>query len=215
MPTITSINAQNAGYFSELAYLPIGLKFADAKDGLSSTNFPGWTEITNIPGLGTLQNVIQTFSPTDKRSGDIFTNQFRIFTNGPQIVFAFKGSNTASNWADDLKNSGGVAFQQLQPAFAAVFGALKSDLRYSNAQFIMDGHSLGGGLAQTFALAVQVDGFGQNSLPISTMALNSLSHEFSSRPGDFQGRGFWRYEHAMSIFVIRSNEPMGKNRDSN
>jgi hypothetical protein len=68
---VQSINQQNAGFFSELAYLPIGgtevvgvspsaaQSFADKGDGLSASNFPGWTEITMLPGTATtIQDLI-------------------------------------------------------------------------------------------------------------------------------------------------------------
>ena len=58
---VQSINQQNVGFLPELAYLPIGgtaaaevspsaaQSFSDKGDGLSESNFPGWTEITTLP----------------------------------------------------------------------------------------------------------------------------------------------------------------------
>jgi hypothetical protein len=185
---VQSINQQNAGFFSELAYQPIGgtavpgtpgsaaQSFADKGDGLSASNFPNWTEITTLPGTNTtIQNLIKQLTTGDTpNSQGVFSNQFRVFTNGVEVVFAFKGSSTLANWIDDLTNSGGNAFLQVQPVFNAVFDALKSDPTYANAQFIVDGHSLGGGLAQSFALADDLNGYGQNSLPISATALQAI-----------------------------------------
>jgi hypothetical protein len=185
---VQSINQQNAGFFSELAYLPIGgtavagaspsaeQSFADKGDGLSASNFQGWTEITALPGTSTtIQSLIKKFAPNDiPNSQGVFTNQFRVFTNGSEVVFAFKGSSTTANFIDDLTNSGSTAYAQLLPVFNAVFDALKSDPTYANAQFIVDGHSLGGGLAQSFALADDLSGYGQNSLPISAAALQLI-----------------------------------------
>jgi hypothetical protein len=83
---VQSINQQNAGFFSELAYQPIGgtaapgtpgtaeQSFADKGDGLSVSNFPGWTEIVNVPGLGTIQSLIKKLTkprPT-KQPGHFF-----------------------------------------------------------------------------------------------------------------------------------------------
>jgi len=172
---VQSINQQNAGFFSELAYEPIGgtaalgapgspeQSFSDKGDGLSVSNFPGWTEITALPGTTTtIASLITTLTNgTDvPNSQGVFSNQFRVFTNGSEVVFAFKGSSNTANFIDDLTTSGGKAFLQLQPVFNAVFDALKSDPTYANAQFIVDGHSLGGGLAQSFALADNLSGYG-------------------------------------------------------
>lgn len=181
LPLIETIDAQNAGYFSELAYLPIDSGFNDIKDGLSSANFPGWSEITQIPGItDTLQQLLANI-PGNTLSGGVYSNQFRIFTNGAEVVFAFKGSSSAANWIDDLKNSGGQAYLALEDTFAQVYAALKNNPFYAGANFIMDGHSLGGGLAQSFALATGSQGFGQNALPISTIAQHAIPDEFSEQ----------------------------------
>jgi hypothetical protein len=61
----------------------------------------GWTVCQQFPGLdGNCQltgarynSTANPFAPTDTpNSQGVFANQFRVFTNGSEVVFAFKGS---------------------------------------------------------------------------------------------------------------------------
>ena len=132
-----SINAQNAGYFSELAYLQPGA-LSDAPVAISSSqlnsignpsSLAGWTEITSFTGPGGQQQSISAlFAQANLKllSNGAYADQFRVFTNGSQIVFAIKGS-TPDNWQNfpnDLLNSGFGDYQNLVSSFQEVFNAL-------------------------------------------------------------------------------------------
>jgi Ca2+-binding RTX toxin-like protein len=85
------------------------------------------------------------------------------------MVFAFKGTDSIKEITSDLVNDGGTRWQALKAGVIAYFKEVRE--LYPNYTFFSDGHSLGGGMAQTFALEMKIDGFGQNSLPISKSAL--------------------------------------------
>ena len=169
MTDISSINAQDAGFFSELAYQGIGTGLNINKPGLTPANFVGWSEITSVQlPSGQFSSLISLFRAAgigqDVDEGNL-DNQFRIFKNGSEIVFAFKGSDATTNWIDDLGGAdGNQAYIDLKSTFEVALNYIKSV--YPTAQIYTDGHSLGGGLAQTFSLAYQLNGFGQNALPI-------------------------------------------------
>ena len=95
-------------------------------------------------------------------------NSFTVFTNGTQAVIAFKGSDNVSNFKSDLGNSGGSAWESIAPQANSVL----ADLRNSGYNVETTGHSLGGGMAQTFALENNLSGYSQNALPISQQAIN-------------------------------------------
>src|SRR5271165_2727266 len=46
-------------------------------------------------------------------------------------------------------------------------------MSHANYQITTDGHSLGGGMAQTFSVQNDLSGFGQNSLPIAPGSINA------------------------------------------
>lgn len=94
------------------------------------------------------------------------TSSVTVYLNGNNAVFAFKGSDNLSNFKSDLSDDGGSAWKDLRTVADAGFD------RYSSEGYnvIATGHSLGGGMAQTFALENNVSGYGQNSLPVSGSA---------------------------------------------
>src|SRR5882724_5102486 len=192
MTTITAINANDAGFFSELAYQAIGTQLTSPNKFASDT-FSGWHEVVTIPtteGSFDLLKALKLANISEDSSG-VFSNQFRIFTNGTQFVFAFKGSSATTNWIDDLIHDGSQAFAALEPVVQAAITALQDSPTYSASfatavaakQVFTDGHSLGGGLAQSFALLNSYSGYGQNSLPISAPAAafidNKLGGQYS------------------------------------
>src|ERR1700722_7731619 len=111
-------------------------------------------------------------------SGD-GTNSFTTFVNNStnQIVIAFKGtdfsstSGALSQLYSDFYNSGGSAWESIASQFQAVLQQIQADKSYAGYQIMTDGHSLGGGMAQTAALEFGLSGYGQNSLPISYTAV--------------------------------------------
>src|SRR5450830_1475634 len=78
------------------------------------------------------------------------TNSFTILTNGNQAVFAFKGSDNISNFKSDLIDSGGSAWKDIKPLAERELNLFKDS--HPNYEIMTDGHSLGGGMAQSFAL---------------------------------------------------------------
>ncbi|PKO74522.1 MAG: hypothetical protein CVU21_22995 [Betaproteobacteria bacterium HGW-Betaproteobacteria-15] len=96
-------------------------------------------------------------------------NQFKVSINDKthEISFDFKGSDAWSNWKSDLGNAGASEFAKIQEQAQRAFEALKNDERYKDYRFAATGHSLGGGMAQSFALRNNIDAYVYNSLPIA------------------------------------------------
>ena len=96
-------------------------------------------------------------------------NQFKVSINDKthEITFDFKGSDAWSNWKSDLGNAGASEFAKIQEQAQRAFDALKNDERYKDYRFSTTGHSLGGGMAQSFALRNNIDAYVYNSLPIA------------------------------------------------
>ncbi|MEI9904389.1 MAG: hypothetical protein WDN06_10750 [Asticcacaulis sp.] len=99
-------------------------------------------------------------------------NAFTTFINDKthQVAIVFKGTTNLSNWASDLLNNGGSAWESIAAQFSAAYQKIKSD--YPSYTIYTDGHSLGGGMAQTAALEFGLSGFGQNALPVSQTAID-------------------------------------------
>ncbi|MFA5680783.1 MAG: hypothetical protein WC999_05550 [Hydrogenophaga sp.] len=112
-------------------------------------------------------------------------NQFQISINQrtKQITFDFKGSDAWSNWKSDLGNAGASEFAKIQAKAQAAYEALKNDERYQGFQFAATGHSLGGGMAQSFALRNGIDAYVYNSLPI---ARDTIRGDYFKGVGGFE-----------------------------
>jgi hypothetical protein len=98
-------------------------------------------------------------------------NQFITFVNAAtnQVVVAFKGSDNASNFQSDVTDSGYSEWASVRSNADSALAQIKA--LYPDSEIMSDGHSLGGGMAQTFALENNLSGYGQNSLPISSALL--------------------------------------------
>ncbi|MCB4366409.1 hypothetical protein KIH07_21960 [Hydrogenophaga taeniospiralis] len=96
-------------------------------------------------------------------------NQFKVSINRKthEITFDFKGSDAWSNWKSDLGNAGASEFAKIEAKAQAAYEALKNDERFKDYRFAATGHSLGGGMAQSFALKNKLDAYAYNSLPIA------------------------------------------------
>ncbi|MBA4264501.1 MAG: hypothetical protein C0453_05420 [Comamonadaceae bacterium] len=96
-------------------------------------------------------------------------NQFKISINDRthEITFDFKGSDAWSNWKSDLGNAGASEFAKIEAKAQVALQTLQADERYKDYRFAATGHSLGGGMAQSFALRNNLDAYVYNSLPIA------------------------------------------------
>lgn len=96
-------------------------------------------------------------------------NQFQVSVNSEthEITFDFKGSDAWSNWKSDLGNAGASEFAKIQAKAQAAYEYLKDNPDYKDYRFATTGHSLGGGMAQSFALKNDLDAYVYNSLPIA------------------------------------------------
>ena len=145
------IDEQNAGLFSAAAYTPIGQSV-----DMDKFKLVGWRDVT-------LQ-----VAPIYSAGG---VDEFRVFVNdtSKQVVMAFKGSDDWSNFKSALTDSGFKDYKDLHQAAIDALLAINDD--FTGYKVLTDGHSLGGGMAQSFALEKHLDGFGQNSLPIAGQTL--------------------------------------------
>jgi hypothetical protein len=103
------------------------------------------------------------------------------------VVIAFRGSSNLVNYESDLLNSGGSAWEAIKPVFQQALAQVQKD--YPGYQIMTDGGSLGGGMAQTAALEFNLSGYGQNSMPISSMA--AADSEIQSQGGVTQAISNW------------------------
>lgn len=186
MSSDNAINLQDAAFFSALAYATPGESpeaWAFAKGGVYEQAAQAllspsgdWQELTQSL-LNQFVNADGSVTYFDK-SGD---NAFRVFVNSSthEVVFAFKGSSVNwNNWLSDAETSdqGFTQYQAIQAAAEALYTEMtQPGSQYASYQFFADGHSLGGGMAQTFAAQNDISGFGQNSLPIAPNSQSSAT----------------------------------------
>ena len=104
-----------------------------------------------------------------------------------QVVIAFRGTTT---WPNSSRISpipaapNGNRSRASSRAFWRRFAP-----RCPGYEIMTDGHSLGGGMAQTAALENGLSGYGQNSLPISPDAIQDINSAGGlARPSQLEGR---------------------------
>jgi hypothetical protein len=177
----TPINLYNAGLFSALAYAPNGVGNADSMAWAltQSPSTPVYQDAVTLQKEGWFDitaKVLKEFGflPDAFENGTTNT-AFHVFENSiGQVVFAFRGSTSPitslTNWAADLTPSdeGFTSYEGIGPLAQALYTAMTtSGSPYASDTYLADGHSLGGGLAQTFAVLNSINGFAQDPLPIS------------------------------------------------
>lgn len=111
-------------------------------------------------------------------------NQFMVSINTKtkQITFDFKGSDAWSNWVSDFGNAGASEFAKIQAQAQKAFDLISKNPDYKDYHFAATGHSLGGGMAQSFALKNNLDAYVYNSLPI---ARDTIKGEYFKEAGGF------------------------------
>jgi len=149
------IDASNAGVFSDAAYSAAGRSTAALG--------PNWHEDTSLS--------VATAS-----------NQMRAFVNDTtkQVVFAFKGTDNLSNGVSDIVDSGASAYLEIHDALNTSYSSATAN--YSGYQILTDGHSLGGGMSQSFALEHGLNGYGQNALPIASGTFSGITAFMGQNP---------------------------------
>ena len=106
-------------------------------------------------------------------------NQFMVSINNKthEITFDFKGSDAWSNWVSDFGNAGDSEFAKIQEKAQKAYDVLSQDERFKDYRFAATGHSLGGGMAQSFALKNNLDVYVYNSLPIARDTINGAYYK--------------------------------------
>jgi hypothetical protein len=81
-----------------------------------------------------------------------------------------------ANWAADLTTSdqGYSSYQGIAPGALKALDLIEGTLDIPASNILVDGHSLGGGIAQTFAAVNSLNGFAENPLPISPTSLSTI-----------------------------------------
>ncbi len=175
---MSGISDLTAALLSKAAYTPLSaLQNNQAVSGL-----PGWQVVTANGMSG---------SSTDG------TAQFMTFVNGTthQAVIAFRGTDTSSlvnayyNLGSDLNNTAATMYSSISAAAQTAITNIRST--YSGYEIMTDGHSAGGGMAQTFSVINNLGGYGQNSLPISPVTISGDSN-FSTQ------FSLWQQNHTFS-----------------
>jgi len=175
MVQYSTIDLQDSGFFSALAYAPPAVNAI--LWGLSQTgvNLESAQALSASHWTDQTQSLMKQFLPGQTFYSKDFLNSFRVFVNSisGEVVFAFKGSDSITNFASDLStiDQGFSQYDPIRAAADSLYSAMKANPQYGSYQYFADGHSLGGSMAQTFALEKTISGFGQNSLPIAPTSI--------------------------------------------
>jgi hypothetical protein len=133
-----ALNEYIAAELSEAAYLPVNV---------FDRNIDGWKDVTDTIAKETGK---QFFNNSEQN----YSNEFRVFVNdaAKQVVIAFKGSKQLSNWVSDINpfDQGFSAYQSIADNAQIYLNRAKED--FVGYTVFTDGHSLGGGMAQSFAV---------------------------------------------------------------
>jgi hypothetical protein len=188
MTTATTINLQDAGLFSSLAYAPNGVADSIAW-GLSQPGTFVYQYAKNLQAAHWV-DITGTLSSLFPQNPNFYNNartntSFHVYENSEtnQVVIAFRGSTppgltgqSLANWAADLKMSdqGFTSYEGIVSGADTALGLLENSLHIPQSQVVVDGHSLGGGIAQTFAAVNSLNGFAENPLPISPTSLSTI-----------------------------------------
>jgi hypothetical protein len=146
----------------------------------------GWISIDSPTNASSnLTDILGTGYNTQLGADGKVENSFNVFVNEAtnQIVFSFKGSDVASNFKSDLVDNGKTEYQKIEAQAAMAL----TDVRalYPGYTVVTVGHSLGGGMAQSFAIKNGLSAQVYNSLPISRQLIDS---GYFGSPGSFDAQ---------------------------
>lgn len=159
-----TISPLTAAELSQAAYIPLSDWISDPTGVTFNAGLPpGWVAVPELSTYGGTPAAPDT------------TVQEIAFANAStgQLVFTFRGSDNVSNFASDFANSGGAAWESMNTAFGNIIQNDLPSSDYAGYNALVDGHSLGGGMAQTAAIEYGLSGYTQNSLPISQTAIQN------------------------------------------
>lgn len=107
-------------------------------------------------------------------SGAVTGSQLLVLVNSTtnQAVIAFKGSQSKAEFLSDFV-AGSTVWRGIRDQAQAALASLQ--VAYPGYEILTVGHSLGGSLAQTFAVKNNLNGYGQNSLPIAPSVLSDVT----------------------------------------
>ncbi len=170
--TTAKLNQQTGMVLAYYGYDRSNAKPEDLKATLGKS---GWVGIDTLsdPSTPTLLSSLGTDYNIQRNTLGKIENSFYVFVNDQtkQATISFKGSDALSNWASDLMNAGASEFAKIREKAQTALAQLKKD--YADYQITTVGHSLGGGMALSFALRNNLDVQVYNSLPIANGTVNS------------------------------------------
>jgi hypothetical protein len=137
----------------------------------------GYKDPAELVKAGDWHDITQTFWAKNLITNAFLTpnstqESFRVLVNThtQQAVIAFQGSDNFQNWVSDFTptDQGATVYNSIEPLAAAVLDNMRStNSGCADYSFFSAGNSLGGGVAQGFAVAKQIAGFAENPLPIA------------------------------------------------
>ncbi|QUY47987.1 phospholipase [Serratia plymuthica] len=115
--------------------------------------------------------------------------QAGIYSDNQQYVLAFAGTNDMRDWLSNVRQATGYDDVQYNQAVAVAKGARAA----FGAALVIAGHSLGGGLAATAALATGTVAVTFNAAGVSDYTLNRMGIDPAAARQDAQAGGIRRY----------------------
>lgn len=115
--------------------------------------------------------------------------QAGIYSDNQQYVLAFAGTNDMRDWLSNVRQATGYDDVQYNQAVAVAKGAKAA---FGDA-LVIAGHSLGGGLAATAALATGTVAVTFNAAGVSDYTLNRMGIDPAAAKQDAQAGGIRRY----------------------
>lgn len=155
-----------------------------AKD-VYSLDGKGVENFSRLSDAALLSAGIEPASLHDTASGF----QAGIYHDGQQYVLAFAGTNDWRDWLSNVRQATGYDDVQYNQAVSVA----KSAKAAFGEQLVISGHSLGGGLAATAALATGTQAVTFNAAGVSDHTLNRFGIDPAAARQDAEAGGIRRY----------------------